>query len=129
MKFKASAISALIEDGVAILGFADDQFNPTCYLMLSRTLEPSRQDLTQGLDKPHLEVNSQKNSYYGGLREARLSRSRLMVMLEEEAATKMSIDKEIEVDFTLKDEKLREVSQQLRLVLGDDSIHVEIDNS
>ena len=62
MELHASRITCRVEDGVAMLGFADDDINTTQYLLLQRTLEPDQQDRRLGMDKVHVELNSQIKS-------------------------------------------------------------------
>jgi hypothetical protein len=126
MRFSANCVTCQTRDGVALLGFADDEFNTTQYVLLQRELGPQRpEDREAGFDKPHIEVNSQTHSGYGGVMDARLHETSLVLRLDPQAAARMFVDDTIEIAIRVPSEKLDEIGEQLRLLLGNDIVRVE----
>lgn len=127
MRFTATCVTCQTQDDVAMLGFADDEFNTTQYVMLQRGLmPPSPQDREAGFDRPHIEVNSQTHSGYGGVVKAQLQENRLVLKLDPQAAADMSVDDTIEIAFRVPMERLKEIGDQLRVLLGDDIVQVDV---
>lgn len=123
MKLTANCVTCQTQDDVAMLGFADDEFNTTQYVLLQRGLKPSQQDRDCGFDTAHIEVNSQLHSGYGGVVEARLQENRLLLTLDPQAAADMSVDEAIEITFQVPKGRLKEIGDQLRLLLGPEKVH------
>ena len=124
MMLRANCVTCQTHDDVAMLAFADDEFNTTQYVMLQKGLKPSQQDRALGLDKLHIEVNSQDQSGYGSVETAWLEENRLVLKLDPKAAADISVDETIEISFRLPMEKLREIGDQLRSLLGRDKVQV-----
>ncbi len=123
LEFYAKSVVTQTDDGSAMLGFADDEFNTTQYVLLQRDLEPSQQDLNLGHDKPHIEINDQRHSGYGGVVEAQLQGNRLVLKLDAQAAADMSINDIIEIAFCVSTERLKDIAEQLCLLIGKDRVH------
>lgn len=124
MMLRANCVTCQTQDDVAMLAFADDEFNTTQYVMLQKGLKPSQQDRTLGLDNLHIEVNSQDQSGYGSVETALLEKDRLVLNLDPKAAAAMSVDATIEISFRVPMEKLKQISDQLRSLLGPDKVQV-----
>jgi hypothetical protein len=124
MKFHASRITCQVEDGVAVLGFADDDTHTTQYLLLQRTLEPDQQDRKLGMDQVHLELNSQIKSAYGTVEEAQLRKHGVVFRLDPTTAAKVSDGETIDVTFDLSAGKMKELAEQLRLLIGEERVRV-----
>jgi len=122
MKFHATRITCQVEDGVAMLGFADDDFNTTQYLLLQRTLEPDQQDRGLGMDKVHIELNSQIRSAYGNVEEAQLRTRGVVFRLDPATAAKVSDGETIDVAIDMTASKMKEVAEQLRLLIGEERV-------
>ena len=124
MKFHASRITCQVEDGVAVLGFADDDTNMTQYLLLQRTLQPDPQDRRLGMDKVHFELNSQIKSAYGTVEEAQLRKQGVVFRLDPATAAKVSDGETIDVAIDLSAGKMKELAEQLRLLIGEDRVRI-----
>ena len=85
------------ENGVLVLGFADDKDQPSQYLLLQRTLAPSAQDRRLGQDGIHIEINDQSNSAYGGIRRVELKEDRIVLSLGESTARAIGSEENVEV--------------------------------
>ena len=57
MQFTASFITWQQENGAALLGFADSEFDTTNFLLLQRTLDPNQQDVALVQDGLHIQLN------------------------------------------------------------------------
>lgn len=124
MKLTARCVTCQVFDGVAMLGFADDEFKTTQYVLLQKDLEPSQQDLELGHDRPLVEINDQRYSAYGGVVEAHLQEKGLLLRLAPQAAADMTVDEIIDITFNLPMDKLKEISDQLCLLIGRERVHV-----
>ncbi|GIW82863.1 MAG: hypothetical protein KatS3mg105_4670 [Gemmatales bacterium] len=125
MRFTATCVTCQTQDDVAMLGFADDEFNTSQYVLLQKDLEPSQEDLELGHDRPYIEIDDQRYSRYGGVVKAQLKENQLVLKLDPQAAADMSVDDTIEISFRVPMERLKEISSQLRLLLGNDIVQVD----
>src|SRR3974390_3002403 len=126
MRFTANCVTYQTQDGVAMLGFADDEFKTNQYVLLQKGLAPpSPQDRQGGVGRPHIEVNSQSPSGYGGVARAQLLENRLVITLHPQAAAEMTVDDSIDIAFHVSKQRLREMGNQLCLVLGKDIVEVD----
>lgn len=124
MRFTASCITWQNDNGVALLGFADDEFDTTQYLLLQRTLEPDQQDRDLGLDRLHIELNDQARSDYGTVEDARLRRQGVTFRLDRTTAATVSNGESIEIAFDVTAARLQEIAEQLRRLIGPSRVHV-----
>ncbi|MBB4128791.1 hypothetical protein GGR77_004122 [Xanthomonas translucens] len=58
-----------------LVGFADQAFDTTAYLLLQRAFAFDEQDVALGMDTYHVEWSGQEISGYGGISQFLLSRS------------------------------------------------------
>ena len=128
MRFTASCITWQNENGVVLLGFADDEFNTTQYLLLQRTLGPDQQDRDLGMDRLYIELNDQARSAYGTVEEARLRMQGVTFRLDQATAATVSNGESIEIAFDVTAARLQEMAEQLRLLTGPDRVHVTPDD-
>lgn len=128
MRFTASCITWQNENGVAVLGFADDELSTTQYLLLQRTLEPDRQDLALGFDRVHIESNDQSQSAYGDIEEVQLRAQGVTFRFDQTTAATVSNGETIEIAFEVTAPRLQDMAEQLRLLIGPGRVHVTLDN-
>ena len=128
MRFTASCITWQNENGVAVLGFADDELNTTRYVLLQRTLEPDQQDRSLGQDRVHIEVNDQSQSAYGDIEEAQLRTEGVTFRFDPTTAAKVSHGEAIEIAFEVTAPKLQEMAEQLRLLIGQGMVHLTLND-
>ena len=120
MKFKASCITWQHENGVAMLGFADDEFNTTQYLLLQRTLEPDQQDCALGHDWVHIQLN--ERSAYGTVEEAQLQKDSVVLRLDDATAATVSDGENIEITFDVPTTKIKDLAEQFGLLIGQERV-------
>lgn len=128
MRFTASCITWQNEDGVALLGFADDEFNTTRYLLLQRTLEPDPQDCGLSHDRVYIELNDQSRSAYGDVEEARLRKPGVTFRFDPTTAAAVSSGESVEIAFDVTVRRLEEMAEQLRLLIGQDRVHATLND-
>ena len=107
LRFLACRSSVDRHDGVLIValgagpaandGGDDDAEAP--YLMLQKTLAPTAQDASFGMDRPYLEFCGQGWSWYGEIERFELRRGGLVVDMSASAAARMANDGVIVVEF------------------------------
>ncbi len=100
--FHATTFNVTEERGVLITTLAapsteEEDF----YLMLQHKEEHDAQDVKFGMDKPYIEYCGQGQSWYGHILSFGLSRDRIRIRMDEEAAAHMRNDGHIEVTFEL----------------------------
>lgn len=128
MAFTATFVTCVTQDNVIILGFADKEFQTSQYVMLQKEISPpSAQDRLMGLDKPHIEIDSQAHSGYGGVVRAVLRKNGLVLELDPQAARKMSVDETIEIVFDVSTERLTMIADQLRLLFGNEKVQFQVE--
>jgi immunity protein 10 of polymorphic toxin system len=118
-EFKASYIYSDDDGDVVTVGFADQQYDTQIYILLQRTLHPSKQDLNFGHDNVHIMVCEQSRAKYGGVEQIELHSNQLIITLSADTAkevkTKCKISVDIsaaEVDFSLLKNNLRNVCSE-----------------
>ena len=121
MKFSLPFVTLQNEDGVALLGFADDEFNTTQYLVLQRTVDATDQDRVLGQDKVHIQLN--ERSAYGDVEEAQLEAGRLLLRLDHATARQISDGETIEVAFGGL-MNLNSIASHLRLLIGPEHVRL-----
>jgi hypothetical protein len=120
MKFKASYITWQNQNGVAMLGFADHEFNTMQYLLLQRTLEPDLQDHALGHDQVHIQLN--ERSAYGTVEEAQLQKGGLVLRLDDATAATVSGGENIEITLDVPTAKIKDLDKQLGLLIGKERV-------
>ena len=114
-------------DGTILLGFADDEFNTKDYLMLQRTLQPSKKDRSLGQDKIHVELSGRAT--YGEIVQVQLGRGYMLLRLDNDTAAHLGeSDNAIIIEF---DEKYdyKSLCDVLVLLVGEDRILTIADSS
>lgn len=91
LKFQAKALATTREEDIVLVGFADDQHDPTDYLILERGLSPESQDISIDQDKTYVEIRDQKWSAYGAIKSVSLSRNVINMLFWEAAQKKLRI--------------------------------------
>lgn len=108
------------ENGVLIVSFANRADKPTEYLLLQHLLSPSEQDKRLGQDKVYVEVNDQRHSAYGGIKQIKLKDDQLLFKFDEKIAFQLGIKPDL--DLTIGMQKIRDLRTQLsRLFAGQDT--------
>jgi len=113
MEFKANCVTWQNVDGVAMLGFADDEFKTKQYLLLQRKAKPDQKERALGMDKVHFELNSQLKSAYGDVEEVQIENQRVVFRLDPATAQTVGNGEDIEIALDLDAKKLKQVADSL----------------
>lgn len=89
---------AVDDDGSTIMiGFADDEFSPSRFVLIQKLLKVDERDRAMGFDKVHIQIEDQSRSGYGGIVEISAGHDRLTVFLDQAARAALKIDGDIEI--------------------------------
>ena len=119
--FTAKCVTCQNENGVVMVGFANDEFETTEYLLFQRTLEPDAQDCELGQDKIHVQLDSPDHSGYGGVQTIQLRDSTLRVEVDGTMAQVLG-NSVIEIELKAKNVDRASLKEHLSLVVGDEPI-------
>ncbi len=119
-RFVARVVHLQDDEQVAMVGLADDQFDTAKYIVLQRTLCPSEQDVSLGLDVVHVMVCDQQRSSYGGLISVSVADHQVSFAFDQHAADVLQIDPMLVVEISATDIDCAILVSNLRYVCGDD---------
>jgi hypothetical protein len=120
----ASCVTWSVEDGVAILGFADDPVDTEHYLLLILDLSPDDQDRALLMDRLYVEMESQANSAYGELVEAEIIEHRVRLRFDPAAAAAVSSGEVVEIILDGDPGARQRVIAGLALLVGPERLRV-----
>ena len=100
MKIRAQEIHFSTDEGIAVVGFQDDDSR---YVLLTRALDPGDQARNPDLQGIHLEVEDQSRSGYDLIATAKASPQGLELLLNPEGINHIG-EAEITVDFEMPQE-------------------------
>jgi hypothetical protein len=106
------ATDVIVDDGdpdFILVGFDSDGPGPRRYLMLQRSYVSDEQDIALGMDRVHIERDSQGDSAYGGITRFDLHRNRALISLDAATALRLGDEAEFEVRFDLGDRRFEEL--------------------
>jgi hypothetical protein len=103
------------EDGVQTVGFADDQFAPSQYLLFQRSLD---KDLEGETDEIYIERNGQSQGIYGGVERLVLSRDHAFLLFSSETAVAIGTEQEVNILFSVTDEEYQWLKAELEVIFG-----------
>ncbi|ENX58598.1 MULTISPECIES: Imm10 family immunity protein [Acinetobacter] len=85
LEFIANDVNYFFEDGIHILGFADNANEPQEYVIFERSIEFDEQDRKLGQDTYFVEVCADGSAGYGGIRLVSFLAGTLKIEFEEDA--------------------------------------------
>ncbi len=113
--FHATTCRVATEHGVLVTALgAPSTEEEDFYLMLQHVAEHDEQDKKLGMNKPYIEYCGQGWSWYGHIQSFNLSRDRIRVQMDCEAAAHMRNDGDIEVIFELNESEFEELRAAVR---------------
>ncbi len=121
-RFDARHIVTQDDGSVVMVGFADDEFEPTHFVILQKAHEYDEQDTQTGMDKIHISVADGSRAKYGGIDTVQISDGVVHIALSDEAKSALSIDGAIEVVCTADHADFEEAKLQLRKMCEADGI-------
>jgi hypothetical protein len=99
--FSAKHVSVTEEEEYIVVGFADDAYQPTSYILLQRAYEWDEQDRELGMDAVYIERDDQSNAAYGGITQIDVANEQVVIHLTPETAQILGTDREIYIDLSL----------------------------
>ena len=102
-----------------MVGFADDQFNTTEYILLQRMLDPLQEGNNSQQEDVYIEINEQKYGVYGGVRSIVLSADLVVISLGTATASKLHLEEDIEVSISTAALDFEELREALELLCSD----------
>lgn len=118
MEFNAKIVSVDEQDEAYIVGFADDELEPTQYIILQRAIEDDVQDDELGLNTYFLEIGDPAVSGYGGINSATLKQGQLELGIRRPSDYAEEVE-QIIVHFQLSKEGMEQLASQLELIFQD----------
>ncbi|MGB4813295.1 MAG: Imm10 family immunity protein [Methylophilaceae bacterium] len=99
--FVATELSVVLEDGVLVTALgASSSDDGGFYLMFQHQDQYDAQDVELGMNQPYIEYCGQAWSWYGHILGVTLHSHRVVVLLDDEAASHMQNDGLLEVQFS-----------------------------
>jgi hypothetical protein len=119
--FTATIASCKLLDGAITVGLADNEFDPSHYVLLQRTLEPDKQDQQLGLDGIYIESDSQSCSAYNGVKNITIAESQLRIEIDERYSQQLGAEV-IEVYLSISSDEHSMLVDKLKDLVGNKSI-------
>lgn len=107
-----------------LVGFANDDFEPTHYLQLQRGFEDSDQVIHLGMNTYYVEIDDQSSSCYGGIEHFELRRDQALVKFSSQGEKKLNGIESAEVKFTIDNEKFTHLQDRLSKVFAGTTIYI-----
>lgn len=114
--FDATHIFAHDDGCMVMIGFADDEFEPSRFVILQKAHKYDDQDKKMGMDKIHIQVEDESRSKYGGINAVTISEVLIRVSLSDDTKSALSIDGDIEATVSSAHPAFEEVKSQLKRI-------------
>lgn len=121
-EFRAEHIFAEDNENEIIVGFANDELEPSKYLILERAHQFDEQDEELKMDRVFIQVEDQSRSNYGGITAIAQRDNLLIFELDEKAKRNLQINGRIKITLDEEDSKLRAVLALLAVIADRDDI-------
>lgn len=121
-RFNATHIFAQDDGYVTMIGFADDEFEPSKFVILQKANVYDEQDKKMGMDKIHVQIEDESRSKYGGINAVQVSGDLISISLSDEAKSALSVDGDIEVILMPDHQNYSEVKNQLVRICKEEGI-------
>lgn len=112
MQFEALEIQFSADDSLAMVAFLGPEAH---YVVLTRDLQPSAQDVRLGLDGIHIEVDDQLHSTYGGVAGGSLFSACFELVLDDQGSSQVG-ETSLAISFSLPPERLTQLSEVVRVL-------------
>ena len=121
-EFRAEHIFAEDNENEIIVGFANDELEPSKYLILERAHQFDEQDEELKMDRVFIQVEDQSRSNYGGITAIAQRDNLLIFELDEKAKRNLQINGRIKITLDEEDSKLRALLALLAVIADRDDI-------
>ncbi|WP_185964354.1 Imm10 family immunity protein [Aliikangiella marina] len=121
-ELNASHIFNQDDDYMVMLGFADDEFEPSKFVIIQKAHEYDDQDVKLGMDKLHIQVEDQSRANYGGISSFTLDNSYLVIELELDTQSSLKVDGNIRIALEANHPELESTLSVLKNIASDENI-------
>jgi hypothetical protein len=97
--FNARHIFVEDDDSMTMIGFADDEFSPSKFMLIQKASNVDERERAMGFEKLHIQIEDESRSRYGGITEIRVSSENLVVSLDQPARVALKIEGNVEIAF------------------------------
>ncbi|WP_426445366.1 Imm10 family immunity protein [Paenibacillus sp. S-38] len=104
------------EIDVVLVGFADQEFETKEYILLQRSTVSDDQDKALGLDKVHITLNREDCSDYCDIKEIKLRRDSLEIILDDTTAKVHRVPNHVVIRFHAAIDQLQSIRNHLELM-------------
>jgi len=127
MVYKFTANHVFNEDDgyTIIIGFTDDELEPSQFIIIQKAHEYDEQDIKLGMDKIHIQVEDQSRAKYGGISAFNLADNCLFIELDDEAKSSLKVDGNIEITLTSNHPDLESTIAKLKEIAANENIQWE----
>lgn len=96
-QFNAQHIAVDTDGSAVVIGFADNEFSPSRFVLIQKSLKVDERDRAIEFEKIHIQIEDESRSGYGGIVEVSAGHDRLTVFLDQAARAALKIDGDIEI--------------------------------
>lgn len=121
-KFTASHVFNQDDGYMIMLGFANDEFEPSRFVLIQKAHEFDAQDIKLGMNKLHIQVEDQSRAQYGGITSFNIRGDSIVIELDDLAKSSLKIDGDIEIMLDLKHPDLENVISVLKDIAEKENI-------
>ncbi|WMS87524.1 Imm10 family immunity protein [Pleionea litopenaei] len=121
-ELNASHIFNQDDNYMVMLGFADDEFEPSKFVIIQKAHEYDDQDVKLGMDKLYIKVEDQSRAKYGGVSSFTLDDNCLVIELEQDTQSSLKVDGNIRVTLEANHPELESTLSVLKKIASDENI-------
>jgi len=118
LKFEANCVAVEENEEYTLIGFSDDEFNVTQYLIIQYAKEFDKQDKENGMDTYHIEVNSETKSCYGGIEKIQKNSGLIAFFIKEEYKKILDIN-QIVINYHIDTGAEVQLDKKLKKIFGE----------
>lgn len=121
-RFDASHVFAQDDGYMVMIGFSDDEHEPSQFVLLQKAKEYDEQDKRLGMDKIHIQVEDESRALYGGIRLVSKEGEHLLIELEDAAASALQVNGNIEINLDPRHPQLATALSELEKLVSSEGI-------
>lgn len=97
-EFVANHVFSDNDGEMCIVGFADDESNPSKFVIIQKLLAPTESERAMRLGGVHLQVEDESRSAYDAIESVQVEADRVKISLRQEVRAILKIDRDISID-------------------------------
>ncbi len=123
LSFDAKTIAVEDMDDLWLVGFTDDEAEPTHYLQLQRTFKDSNHDIPLGMNTYYVEIDDQGSFCYGGIERFELQMDRALIKFTSHGKAKLNGIESAEITFKAETEKFNQLCDRLSKIFAGTTVY------